>query len=578
MLLYEIMRGLMSDELTLSQMLQEFLNTVIADADYNLPYSDALQKICTGLHLAYVEYRIKVPSNRIIRHGASRHQILYGSERPCGKTFSFQYHTDFNGTVSISMTAVPDFSADDSMAEIYHTFSNHLFLLLSSRNISEIIQHLIEYDIQTDTLNLPYISELYHEIHSDGSGVDYAVLFINLRNFKYINQTGGMACGDEALIRYADKIRESLTDYELLARPGGDNFVLTIKKEHLQDFLSFLEDVPLSALPGAPNKIYHISAHVGVHISQNPKDTFSYRLECASNALTLGRNVLNRMVVYYSDELNARLVWAKNVIASFNRAATQHEFVPYYQPKVDMPTGKIVGLEALVRWNHDGQIIYPDRFINILENNSLITELDLQMLQSVCADLHLWLQAGLTPPPVSINISRKDLYVPDIEKKIINIIQKAGIEPSQIEIEITEISTESDVQRIISFFNEIRSCGIRVSLDDFGTGYSSLSLINSVPADIIKIDRSFIGCCIDSARSLTLVSAIIDLAVRLDTRIIAEGVETEEQARLLMKIGCTDAQGYFYDRPLDFATITQRISAGYYPQVLLPEKELQLQN
>ena len=284
------------------------------------------------------------------------------------------------------------------------------------------------------------------------------------------------------------------------------------------------------------------------------------------------------MVVYYSDELNARLVWAKNVIASFNRAATQHEFVPYYQPKVDMPTGKIVGLEALVRWNHDGQIIYPDRFINILENNSLITELDLQMLQSVCADLHLWLQAGLTPPPVSINISRKDLYVPDIEKKIINIIQKAGIEPSQIEIEITEISTESDVQRIISFFNEIRFFGIRVSLDDFGTGYSSLSLINSVPADIIKIDRSFIGCCIDSARSLTLVSAIIDLAVRLDTRIIAEGVETEEQARLLMKIGCTDAQGYFYDKPLDFATITQRISAGYYPQVLLPEKELQLQN
>ena len=132
--------------------------------------------------------------------------------------------------------------------------------------------------------------------------------------------------------------------------------------------------------------------------------------------------------------------------------------------------------------------------------------------------------------------------------------------------------------RAASVLERLRAMQIRVAIDDFGTGYSSLSLINSVPADIIKIDRSFIGCCIDSARSLTLVSAIIDLAVRLDTRIIAEGVETEEQARLLMKIGCTDAQGYFYDRPLDFATITQRISAGYYPQVLLPEKELQLQN
>ncbi|MCH4191641.1 MAG: GGDEF domain-containing phosphodiesterase [Butyrivibrio sp.] len=568
----------MSDESNMYQMLQEFLNTVIADPDYNLPYSDALQKICICLNLAYVEYRINVPSNRIIRHGASRHQILYSLNQPGGKTCSFQYHADFNGTLSISLTAMQDFFPDESMMKIYHAFSNHLFVLISRNNISEVIQHLMQYDIQTDTLNTQHIAELYQRIHSDGSGINYAVLFINLCNFKFINQTGGTACGDAALIRYADKIREFLTDYELIARPGGDNFVLTIKKEHLQEFLTFLEDVPLSALPGAPDKTFHISAHIGIHISSRPEDAFGYRLECASNALTLGRNILSRKVVYYSDELNARLVWGKNVIASFSRATTQHEFVPFYQPKVNMPTGKIIGLEALVRWHHDGQTIFPDRFISILENNLLITELDLQMLQNVCADLHLWLQAGLTPPPVSVNISRKDLFVPDIEGRIIQIIQNAGIDPSLIEIEITEISTESEAQRIIEFFTAIRSHGILVSLDDFGIGYSSLGLINDVPADIVKIDRSFVRSCLQSERSLTLIRTIIGLAGRLNTQVIAEGVETAEQAYLLMKIGCPDAQGYLYDKPVDFATTTQRISAGYYAPVALPKTESLLQN
>jgi EAL domain-containing protein (putative c-di-GMP-specific phosphodiesterase class I) len=194
----------------------------------------------------------------------------------------------------------------------------------------------------------------------------------------------------------------------------------------------------------------------------------------------------------------------------------------------------------------------------------LIHELDLEILRLTCESMVRWRQQGLKVPVLSVNFSRKDIFIPDIEKQILSIVKEHDLEPCDIEIEITETSSETEYERIMDFTKTLKDMGFRIAIDDFGTGYSSLSLIHNINADVIKIDKSFVSNIQEGSKAEILVESIISIAKKLDMEPVAEGVETEEEGRHLLKMGCITAQGYYYSRPVDFAHTTEILQSDPY--------------
>ncbi|MBQ6553698.1 MAG: EAL domain-containing protein, partial [Firmicutes bacterium] len=311
---------------------------------------------------------------------------------------------------------------------------------------------------------------------------------------------------------------------------------------------------------------FSISAWIGISPPEEGEIPIDLRLEHASIACSLGKQRFKKKVMFYDTALAGDFSRSREIVAMFHPAAKKHEFHPFFQPKVNMLTGELIGLEALCRWIHDGKFIYPDQFIPVLDRQGLIHDLDMTILNETCLAIKQWLDMGLEPPRVSVNISRKNLFIPDIEGEILGIIQKNGIDTRHLEIEITESAKEEEFKRLIDFLAKLKSHGLRISIDDFGTGYSSLSLINNINADIVKIDKSFVSSMLNDKKSFILIETIIRIAKRLDMDVIAEGVEIADEGRALIDLGCINAQGYYYSKPVDFEAATKIIKEkGFKP-------------
>ena len=415
--------------------------------------------------------------------------------------------------------------------------------------------------------NISFFRRFYHDITKTVPAANYAVIFANLRNYKYINQTAGVRTGDELMVKFAHTVMDYAKADECVCRMGGDNYVMLIKKENLQDVIQRLDTIKIGGLASAPGKEFTLSPWLGIAPIEDDGITINVRVEQASVACSLGKHQLKRSVVYYDNDLAAMMKRAREITAMFRPAVASHEFTPFFQPKVNMLTGELVGLEALCRWKHDGSYIYPDRFIPVLDRQGLIHDLDMTILDETCAAIRRWLDMGLTPPRVSFNISRKNLFVPDIEHKILDIIQKHGISTDALEIEITETAKEDEIDRLKGFLAILKQNGLQIAIDDFGTGYSSLSLIHSISADVIKIDKSFVSALRLDNKSGILVETIIQIAERLEMDVIAEGVETADEGRALINMGCCNAQGYYYSRPVDFDSVTGIIRKNHFEPI-----------
>ena len=278
-------------------------------------------------------------------------------------------------------------------------------------------------------------------------------------------------------------------------------------------------------------------------LSEDENKTFLERLNDANVACGLGKSRFKQDVVYYGEGLKNMVMQGRDIIGIFPTAVKKHEFTPFFQPKVDMKTGKLVGFEALCRWFHEDHYIYPDQFIPILDREGLIPKLDLAIFDETCKAIKRWKEMGLTPPRISSNFSRKDLFVPKIESKILKVIEENGLSTDDVEIEITESTKDVEYERLITFVKTLKENGLFISIDDFGTGYSSLSLLHNIDADVIKIDKSFTDMITADDKTAILVESIITIAQRLKMEIIAEGVETKEQGKKLVELGCNLAQG-----------------------------------
>ena len=495
--------------------------------------------------------------------------ILYDSGKKSGLIKQYKYYYDGYEYVHAYIAFEEGIREEDLDASLYDFCADMIYILASRQNMRRMLDYAETSDVLTGIPNIVFFQKRYYKMLQYNRPQDYLLIRMNLRNFKYVNEVAGANSGDEAIIQYSRKLLKIVDDDEGVCRLGGDNFLVFIHKDNLKKFLKKVSSVTISKLKTAPNNQFEITTWIGISsLAEDETKNFQERLNDANVACGIGKSRLKQNVVFYGDDLKKMIMQGRDIIAAFPAAVKNHEFMPFFQPKVDMRTGKLVGFEALCRWFHDGHYIFPDQFIPILDREGLIPDLDLTIFDETCRAIRRWKDMGLNPPRISSNFSRKNLFVPKFENRILKVLENNGLSADDVEIEITESTKDIEYDSLIRFVKSLKEHGLFIAIDDFGTGYSSLSLLHNIEADVIKIDKSFIDMITEDKKSAVLIESVITIAQKLDMQTIAEGVETADQGRKLVEMGCSYAQGYYYSKPVDYQAAMEIIKTSPFKPIM----------
>ena len=387
---------------------------------------------------------------------------------------------------------------------------------------------------------------------------DVSIVCFDVDHFKLFNDLHGLDCGDE-LLRYLGRalaLRFSPDGAQPLARLAADTFALCatgIRPERVERIL-----VDISS--ECPNGIDAI-VRAGVYRIEDPASPVSIMCDRAVIALRTVKGSYFDRVALYDPGMREALVLEREVVAGVESALREDRIELFLQPKCNIRTGKIVGAEALARWRHPERgIVAPGEFIPLIERNGLVRSLDLRVWEKTAAWIRGIIDEGVQPVPVSVNVSRADIYLVDVAAELHALVERYGIEPSLIEVEITESAYSERPDRIVAAFDELAERGFTVLMDDFGSGYSSLNMLKDINVDVLKIDMRFLDR--DDRRSKDIMESVIRMARWLDLPVIAEGVETREQVNFLLDVGCSYAQGYYYARPMEAAAFEALLTDG----------------
>lgn len=391
--------------------------------------------------------------------------------------------------------------------------------------------------------------------------------YIDLHNFTLINQEIGRENGDIVMRKYYELLSDTIGETGIIIRLGGDRFIGVFDRGVQDDVFRIFSGANIAYDVTGQQRV-NVSVAAGIYALPIPYMLKSYG--DIMDKIMLAGNVAKRhdgeRIVTYGEKMKVESDHVKMIQSAFMGALKNEEFIIHYQPKVDIETKQIVGAEALCRWQRDGRVIPPDEFIPILELNTFVSDLDFYVLDHVCRDMVRWLNEGRKPVRVSVNFSRKHLVDINLTDHIITIIDKYNIPHDLIEIELTETTSDvmfSDLRRIVS---SLQREGVKTAVDDFGVGYSSLNLIRDIPWDVLKIDKSFVPEAEDEVNvSNVMFRHLISLAHDMGLECVVEGVETDEQLRIMRKNGCRIAQGFFFDHPLSVDEFEDRLVNKTYP-------------
>jgi len=394
----------------------------------------------------------------------------------------------------------------------------------------------------------------YHDI------TQYNGYYFDIVRMSQVNNRFGKEKGDQVIIDYASYIRKKLDKDEILGRLGGNFFVALVKKEHTEDFLKLLSDVPVEVELDGKKETLHLAAIAGGYkIDKKLKAAGQVIGNCAA-ALTYAKNIAHKPYVFLDSELEEEFVRIRQTEENARKALREKDFEPFYQPKVDTNENRICGAEALVRWRQkDGSIIYPNDFVPIMEKNGSVCDMDFCILERVCQDIKEWLEEGMKLVPISVNFSRRNLSNDTLAEQISWTIEKYNIPKKYIQIEITETLDEYPMEDLYDLVEKLHLYGISSAIDDFGTGGSSIKLMKDVPFDVLKIDKTFVDY--ENYKEKQVLFDIIHMAEDVGIEVVAEGVEEMLQVEELKKMGCTVIQGYVFSKPVEKAEFEKRLKA-----------------
>lgn len=371
----------------------------------------------------------------------------------------------------------------------------------------------------------------------------FFIVKFDIDNFKYINKFYGFEFGDSVLRRIVDTLTPRLLPHECLARISGDHFVMLLCKADGQRITTMLDAVSTDDTP--------LYFSVGVYAVTDRKESINLMVDKAATAAQTTKGVMGKQIVYYTEEFDRDNINNEQLKRAVALGIENSEFIPFFQPKVDINTGALVGCEALARWRTpDGTLVPPIRFIPMSEQTGIIVDIDLMIYEKVLQFLKKNIEAGHTCVPVSVNFSRLHLLDEIFFDKVVGKLKEYNVPASLIELELTESAIFDNVDNICQFTERMHSHGLLIAMDDFGSGYSSLNMLKDVPIDILKIDKGFLDAARDNARRDIIFSSIVVMARKLHIRIVVEGVEYIENVELMRECGCSVAQGYYFAKPM----------------------------
>ncbi|ETI69330.1 signaling protein [Neobacillus vireti LMG 21834] len=450
---------------------------------------------------------------------------------------------------------------------------NNLNLLLTAAN--ERIDFLSFHDELTGLANKTLFGEkvdiaikLYKNTHGNMLGI----IYFDLDRFKLINDYLGHTIGDQLLKIIAQRIQSCIRKNDIAARQGNDEFTIlldNVTKHEVDIIAQRLADQISEPIIIGGQEVF-LTPSIGISLypedGQNANDLIRKADMAMYHAKEEGRNNIQ----FYQANLEKNNSERIKLEHELRKAIEKNEFILHYQPIIDLSTNKINGLEALIRWEHPHQgLVPPDKFIPIAEETGLIIPIGEMVLRKACYQMKKWHESKIFLPTISVNISIRQFFQPNLVSMISQIIKETNIEPNRLTIEITESMT-MDVEKALIILNDLKNLGVNISIDDFGTGYSSLSYLKKFPIDNLKIDRSFIGDIAESEEDENIATTILLLADKLGLSVIAEGVETSEQLRVLREHSCNEAQGFLFSKPLAEDELNQFLS--HFPENLLDDR------
>jgi diguanylate cyclase (GGDEF)-like protein len=393
-----------------------------------------------------------------------------------------------------------------------------------------------------------------------------AVLFLDLDRFKYINDSLGHAIGDQLLRSVSLRLLASVRASDTVTRQGGDEFVILLTEMvHPQDAAKSAKKILLSLT--APYFIggheLHIDGSIGISVYPVDGDDAESLIKNADTAMYHAKENGRNNFQFFTPEMNVKVVERQSLEASLRRALEREEFLLHYQPKVNLKTGEITSVEALVRWQHrDRGLVRPAQFVPIAEDSGLILPIGRWVLREACRQARAWQDAGLPPMSMAVNVSAAEFRQSEFVKSIRTVLSETRLDARYLELELTESVLMHDAKFTASVLQKLKEMGIHLAVDDFGTGYSSLSYLREFPIDILKIDRSFVNQITSNSGDSTIVNAIISMGKSLKHLVVAEGIETNEQRIYLQAYHCEEGQGYLFSRPLPAAQFAVLLQAG----------------
>jgi diguanylate cyclase (GGDEF)-like protein/PAS domain S-box-containing protein len=418
------------------------------------------------------------------------------------------------------------------------------------------IEQQANYDTLTGLANRSLLNDrIQQAIFTAASyGTRLAVVFVDLDRFKFINDSLGHHVGDELLKAMADRFRSSVRDHDTVARLGGDEFVLLINGQGEPDSVGTTMERMLQLISHPWRSAYgefEVTCSIGVALYPDDGSDADTLLKHADSAMYRAKEHGRNNFQFFTDDLNRVMKERLELESNLRRALDRGQFELLYQPRVDLKTRELTGCEALIRWQLPGRgVVAPARFIPIAEETGLIGPIGRWVLQTACAQNKAWQDAGLKPAVVAVNVSPRQFRRDDLVQTITEVLEQTKLEPRWLEIEITENMVMHDGEHMVEMLRAIKRLGVQIAVDDFGTGYSSLSYLKRFPVDRLKVDRSFVQDMANDADSAAIVRTIIALGHNLGLKVVAEGVETEEQIAFLADNACDELQGYYFSKPV----------------------------